>query len=90
MLLAAGMTAAHQFPAAFPVPHWTSGMAARHYAWETQRLSCVLLSCALLVKPQSDPVSAGVAGKYTVPVFWDKKTKTIVNNECVLLPARAR
>ena len=22
-----------------------------------------------------------MAGKYTVPVFWDKKTGTIVNNE---------
>lgn len=24
----------------------------------------------------------GGAGKYTVPVFWDKKTSSIVNNEC--------
>ena len=23
-----------------------------------------------------------LAGKYTVPVFWDKKTSSIVNNEC--------
>jgi len=23
------------------------------------------------------------AGKYTVPVFWDKQTNSIVNNECV-------
>ena len=22
-----------------------------------------------------------IAGKYTVPVLWDKKTRTIVNNE---------
>ena len=28
------------------------------------------------INPQSP-----IAGKYTVPVLWDKKTRTIVNNE---------
>ena len=37
----------------------------------------------LMLQTSLIPCLAVDAGKYTVPVFWDKKTKTIVNNECV-------
>ncbi len=56
-------------------------------------LSCTALGilhgcpAQCLHDPELIPCLVVGEGKYTVPVFWDKKTKTIVNNECVLPPA---
>ena len=72
MLLAADLDAAYRI-ASGPdalLSHWHDGGSRLP---PTRRAICI--RCP----------AAGV-GKYTVPVFWDKKTKTIVNNECALCP----